>query len=226
MALTFDPETHTYRRNGQPIPGVSEVLESVGMTDFSAIAPGVLANAGARGHAVHAALEYFDQGDLDVATMDPALTPWLRAWENFVNDTGVRLDLIEAPVCSTRAPHYAGTPDRTGKHDGRAVLIDIKTGAAKPADVVQVAAYCATFSIRGEHKTGWIVYLHPGVGRGYTLKALALKEQFDAALVFQSALAVHNWKLANGVLDAPKTKPEEATENGTDNGDTGRNLFD
>lgn len=137
--LTFDEATHTYRFGGQVVPGVTSILAP--LTDFSRVPPHVLEAAANFGKAVHRACELDDLGELDEATLDDALLPYLQAWRKFSAEHAVQWDQIEQPNYHATL-RYAGTPDRFGKVNGRPTVVDIKsTAQLYPSVGPQLAAY-------------------------------------------------------------------------------------
>lgn len=137
--LSFDAESHTYRFEGQPVPGVTTILKPI--TDFSAVPPQVLAAAAAFGTAVHSACELDDLGELDEGQLDPALVPYLEAWRKFSADHAVQWSHIEASVYHP-VFRYAGTLDRFGLVKGLNTVVDIKSSAQLyPSVGPQLAAY-------------------------------------------------------------------------------------
>ncbi len=104
--LTFEPEAHRYtlhrgataRREEEAeailLPSVTGVLQASGLIDFSRIPPTILRDARDRGGAVHQAVHYFNEGDLDVESFRadfPAYAPYLDAWLRFRQDSGFEL---------------------------------------------------------------------------------------------------------------------------------------
>lgn len=137
--LSFDESSHTYRFNGNVVPGVTSVLSP--LTDFSRVPPHVLEAASNFGKAVHRACELDDLSMLDEDQLDPALVPYLEGWRKFSADYAVEWDLIEEPVYHATM-NYAGTPDRFGKVNGRPAVVDIKsTDQLYPSVGPQLAAY-------------------------------------------------------------------------------------
>jgi hypothetical protein len=137
--LTFDEATHTYRFNGNVVPGVTSVLSP--LTDFSRVPPHVLEAASNFGKAVHMACELDDLGTLDEAALDPALAPYLQGWRKFSQDYAVEWDCIEEPIYHATM-NYAGTPDRFGNVKGEFTVVDIKsTAQLYPSVGPQLSAY-------------------------------------------------------------------------------------
>lgn len=138
-ALAFDAGSHTYRWNGEPVPGVTSILAP--LTDFERVPAVVLQAAADFGRAVHLACELHDIGDLDEDALDPELRPYLAGWKRFSAEHAVQWIDIERPVYNA-AMRYAGTPDRVGAVAGSLAVVDIKTTAALyPSVGPQLAAY-------------------------------------------------------------------------------------
>ena len=144
--LTFDEVSHTYLLDGVPVPSVTGVLKRAGLIDFSSIPNGILEHARARGTAVHKAIHYFNEQDLDLDAFYrdfPEYDGYLRAWIAFTEQRSFVAVLNERRVASRRH-QVAGTADCFGLLDGLPVLLDFATG--RPQDVakdLQTAAYYA-----------------------------------------------------------------------------------
>lgn len=137
--LTFDKTTHTYRYNGNVVPGVTTILQP--LTNFDNVPPHVLQAASDFGTAVHLMCELNDLGELDVSSVDDALIPYLRAWQKFSDDHQVEWDAIEEQVYH-QTLGYAGTLDRRGRVNGLATMLDIKSSVQLyPSVGPQLAAY-------------------------------------------------------------------------------------
>lgn len=82
--LSFEEEGHVYRLDGEVIPGITAVLKRVGLIDdrFYSV------EARDRGTAVHAAIEYLQEGDLERSSLAPLLIPYVEAWERFRDEMG------------------------------------------------------------------------------------------------------------------------------------------
>lgn len=146
MALTFDAATHAYTLDEVRVPSVTGILKASGLVDFSRIPPSIREDALERGRAVHAAIHFYNEQDLDVAQFSadfPVYAPYLRAWIAFCEQRHFVAVLNEHRIVSRRL-RVAGTLDCLGLLDGVAVLLDFKTG--RPDDVaanLQTAAYQA-----------------------------------------------------------------------------------
>lgn len=136
MPLRLDPASHSYYLGRNRLPGVTEVLTTCRVIDSTWWSD----SARERGKAVHEALHFYDEKDLDQNTVDPAIRPYLDAYEKFLADSGAEV-LASEHMVHSRVFGYAGTLDRVLRLNKRAVLVDIKTGARPLWVGMQVAAY-------------------------------------------------------------------------------------
>jgi hypothetical protein len=144
MGLTFDAATHTYTLDGTRVMSVTQVLKASGLINFDDIPESILEAARVRGTTVHQAIQFSNEGDLDLeqfradfAHYDGYLDGWLefRAQRRF---TPI---LTETRVAS-RLHQVAGTIDCLGELDGEAVLLDYATGdPARACKSLQTAGY-------------------------------------------------------------------------------------
>jgi hypothetical protein len=183
--IDFDPQAHTYKVDGEHYPSVTQVLTSAGLIDTTWYTP----EACQLGTYVHQALHLMDTGELDEATLDPALRPYLDGWFKFLTDSRAEVMAMEYPVANT-CHRYAGTLDRWLLWNGD-VIVDIKTGAAEPWHALQTALYARCLKVNARRAC---VYL-PGDG---SYKAVAHTNPNDES-VGLAAVALHHWKTNNGV---------------------------
>jgi hypothetical protein len=134
---SFDEKSHTYTLGDRKIPSVTQIL-SWGR-DLSRI-PAWTAQ---RGTALHLAAEYDDVGDLDESSVDPLVMPHLTAYRAWREEHKPQYIATEVRVVGNLdGLLYAGTIDRVGMVDGYLAIIDIKSGAPRPAEHgAQLAAY-------------------------------------------------------------------------------------
>lgn len=126
MYLTFKPETHEYFIDGIKVPHTTEILDNVGLTDFSKVPPDRLEIARKFGTAVHKACELHDKGILNEEILDPKLNPYLDAWKKFIADTGFKNELIEEVIGSEKYM-FGTTLDRRGILKGMRTIVEIKS---------------------------------------------------------------------------------------------------
>lgn len=170
--LTFSEPDHAYRWNDEPVPGATELLNDVlGKPFYPGSAAEREANF-ARGTAAHDCCEFDDSGELDEATMNPALRPYLDGWRGFRNLTGWVSVEQEIKVFSPTL-RVAGRIDKIGACNirelrGKRVLCDLKTGSTPKRVQYQLAIYALLYAdqigIRPE-KLGRICVTLPGDGK-------------------------------------------------------------
>ena len=152
--LSFDSITHTYTLNGRPIPSVTQVLEDVGIIDYSRIPGETRERAMLRGSIVHLATQFDDEfvfgiskQPLDEDSIAPEYMGYVEAWRRFRAEKRFYCELIEHRVHDSKRG-FAGTLDRTGyfeERPGAKILLDIKTGSAEYWVRMQTAAYAGCF---------------------------------------------------------------------------------
>ncbi len=136
--ITID-ENHVYHDGaGRVVPGVTGIIRACGLMDEN----GWNDYARERGTAVHKAIELYEQADLDAASLDQVIIPYLDGWIAFKNDTGYESDTLEQMIYSPTY-RYAGTLDQTGFIRCKTCVLDIKTGSFQPWWALQTAAYNA-----------------------------------------------------------------------------------
>ena len=193
-AVAFDPVAHRYTLDGRVLPGVTSILAP--LQDFSMVNPDVLKNGQAMGTAVHRATELYDLGELDMASLSPALVPYLDAWVNFRHECSFIPCSIEERLVHP-VHGYAGTCDRTGMVDGDMAVLDIKKMVTLgPVIGVQLAAYQAMLNLDSRQKPVTVRYAL-GLRADGTYRLQKYDSPNDYA-VFLSLLTIHNWKVKNG----------------------------
>jgi hypothetical protein len=195
--VTLDEDRHVYTHvDGHHPPSVTTILGGVPpwLGLYDQVRPDVLAKKAGLGQAVHLATWLADEDDLDEASVEAVVAPYLAAWRRFRAELGFAPVERERPVFH---PHlgYAGCPDAVGHTPTlpRPVLVDIKT-TAEPAAVLagpQTAAYAeAWLAERGE--TGllerWSVHLRDD--GAYRLVTHRDRQDFA---VFKAALEIWNF---------------------------------
>lgn len=191
--IVLDRDSHVYRHKGRVLPGVTTILAPI--CDLSMVPPAALEFARQRGHAVHKALELYNNGALDYETVDDEVGPRLRAYMQFLKDSGY------TPRFNERIVHhatldYCGTLDTFGTlGDGSAALIDYKTGAIEAAAALQTAAYRTALAeelpeaAKARRYALWL-----GVD---DYKLIPFNDARDWS-VFLSLLNIHKWTQSNG----------------------------
>lgn len=134
--VVFDEVAHEYRVRGERVPSVTGILKEVGLIDTQWLDEAAML----RGTHVHQACEFDDQGDLDEASLDPAILPYVQAWRRCRAEMGFKILANERRVFH-EPMRYCGTLDRIVELRGRQVIIDLKTGATQRWHALQVALY-------------------------------------------------------------------------------------
>ena len=147
QGLTFDAASHTYRLDGEPIDGVTSVLNR--------IMPGYQASQWHlnRGTAVHAAAAMIGRGQ-EIANLDPRIAGQAEACRLFWREWNPAALAIEERVVSRRH-RYAGTMDLLAGINGKLTMIDYK-GSIGPGTGHQLAAYAIAAEECGIARTGLI----------------------------------------------------------------------
>jgi len=196
--LTLDKVNHIYRWNGVKVPSVTQVLTP--LQNFHAVDPQTLHQAAQFGKAVHMMLALWDDGTLDLDSVDPALLPYLDGWRKFLRETKFIVTFIEHEVYHSKL-RYAGTIDRIGRLVSKSkvadIILDIKTGdILYPWIAVQLAGYQAAYVDM------------TGCGKVYRA-SLRLNEQGNYRLdwheskldwpCFAALITVQNWKITHNI---------------------------
>lgn len=148
----FDPKSHIYRLGDVRLISVTESFRLAGLADYRWFTE----YGRARGQAVHLAVKYLIEDDLDFSSLDPIIRPYVFAAVDFLKWSKFKplLSLCERPLYHPSFL-YAGTPDLVGVMLGHVALIDIKTGNCDLADM-QTAAYSmfpVTFELKPRRYT-------------------------------------------------------------------------
>ncbi len=156
--LVFEPVQHEYRLpDGRRVPSVTEILGDTGISvnfrTLGAMGSRLEEQIEARrqlGSAVHADCHALDDEDLDWATVDPRVEPYIRAWATFLENKRLVPLHRERRVFHPTA-FYCGTLDGIfSAPSARRVLVDIKIGDPEDAGCrFQTAGYEAAY--RCEH---------------------------------------------------------------------------
>ncbi len=187
--LKFDPITHTYSVGSEILPSITQVLVAEGFinTDF------YTAGGRDRGTIIHEVTCLHDSGDLIEDEVLAEYLPYLRAYKDFLKDTGFRSLESETPRYH-KTLWYAGTPDRVGEMGKYMAVVDIKSGAVETWHKLQLAAQGELvkqdFNVVMVKRYG--LQLRPD-GK-YRLQEYPDRQ--DAGM-WRSIIAVHNWKKQN-----------------------------
>jgi hypothetical protein len=193
MALTiltpeFHPEDHSYWIDGKRVRwSVTGILSAAfGGNPFWT------ADGREFGSALHRAIHYYEQRDLDFSSLDNRLKPRIGAYERFKADMQWNPDLIEQPLYR-KSPLYAGTIDAAQLD--RAVC-DFKSGELLPIYALQLCFYAYMLPNPLMYER-WSVRLKAD-GK-YDLKTYGRQDMGADWNICQSILNVLNWRERNGV---------------------------
>ena len=133
----FDEVRHLYRNeSGLIVPSATQVFDILGCNSLDAVPEDVLVWKQNYGIAVHAAVQYMVQGDLDWDSLDDAIVPAVTGVEQYLKRHGYRYESAEESMISTiYGMQYGMTLDGRGwiQYRGveRRVVLDLKTSAKK-----------------------------------------------------------------------------------------------
>lgn len=183
--LTFDEKEHRYFHDGVEIPRLTRLIESFGLIKHKAT-EGYLQ----RGSAIHLALQYYDEGDLDEEALDPQIRPWFDAYKQFREDTGFKPVRIEKKAHNDQHL-FATIVDRTGTINGSEVLLELKSGSKSDWWGLQLAGQ--QIALQQEFKKRYALELSKE-GK-YKLHPFHEQEYLD---IFYSMLNVNAWRRNHG----------------------------
>ncbi len=198
MSLTFDAASHTYYWNGVRVPSVTQVLEDVGIVDYSHLPERIRRHALDRGSAVHLATRFDDEGDLSDSSVSEEIAGYLQAWRSFRERSGFQPGHIEKQFYS-QLYQYAGTLDRVGYFTSAAfgsssyapILLDIKSGEAPAWVKYQLAAYANFYANAAQFRRIAVELHSDGTYKLYEFPCSTLAADFN---VFQCALTIYRTK--------------------------------
>jgi hypothetical protein len=192
--LQFDARDHRYLLGGRVLPSVTQVLKGAGMIDYSMIPQDALQVAARRGTAVHRALQYLDDGELDEASVAPELAGYIEAAKRFYTESG-----FEVAHNEYRDYHptylYAGTMDRTGTFpDSSLAVVDWKTGLVVPGHGLQLAAYANLLKHPRRYRRIAVKLNDDGTYRIHEYPQSTFERDWA---IFLAGLACFNWQVVN-----------------------------
>src|ERR1700690_2128494 len=201
---TFVEEGHIFRDGNQnPVPSLTQILDGVGISDYSSVPQKRLENKRDIGDATHYAARYMDEDRLDYSTIQPAWAKYLEAWQNFKDDTGFVCEGIEVPgVYTYSGMRFACIWDRLGRFPGvkHRALVEIKCAyAEEPSWKIQLAGQELTIPKQGDEFIARIAcQLKPDGSYKLWPDINGYRDPNDVK-VFLWSLAVTNFKIINGL---------------------------
>jgi hypothetical protein len=198
IEFTFDADTHTYTAEGTKVPSVSQILQTVGLVDYAGIDPAVLRYAAERSTAVHLASQFWDEGDLDLESVDPLIAGYVSAWKSFRTLHPFTITASErAGIGDLDGMRFGMTLDRLVDFgDRRMCVLDIKcTTKVHEWAAIQLAAYAIGLAAEGTPRERLmkcrraVVHLK----RDGIFKFHEFKDPNDGD-IFACALRIAHWK--------------------------------
>lgn len=134
--LTFEPLEHVYTLDGRKLPSVTHILSKLGLIEEEWFTE----ESRNRGTAVHEAIHYLNEDDLDWSSIRPDYLGYIEAYERFCKESGFE-PLGAEWLLAHKKLHYAGALDAFGLMVGEKLVIDYKTGGPAPWHCFQGAGY-------------------------------------------------------------------------------------
>lgn len=202
----FDQERHEYTdlRDGARVVSVTQVLNGVGLVDYSRIPESILSHKAEIGTAAHAACHFFDESDLEWSTVDLEVEPYVRAWEKFRRETDFEPRLIEhRGISEIDGMRYGFTVDREGLFNGRPTVCELKCTAGEEISwPIQLAAYeLALRKLDGTARARLVIHLRPN--GCYSLINFTDIKDYQ---IWKCALSLEWWKRNKGKVDGYGSK--------------------
>lgn len=194
--LTFDAALHEYRRDGELVPHVTQIIAP--LTRYDLIPADKLEVARQQGQAIHKMVELDCRNDLDVERLPAWMRGCHNAWSRFKAETGFECWASEQLVHHERLG-YAGTLDLAGlmpklKTSKKPACVDVKRSFyAGPAIGLQTVAYAdgwnsAHLAAERLHERYALALYPAGTYR------LEIFEGHDDSVAFLACLQQFRWK--------------------------------
>jgi hypothetical protein len=146
IPFTFDASSHTFLTDNGRRLSVTQILNKVGVCDFSFVDQETRLMSMARGNSVHWLCQLEDENALNYRTVPRWLRGFRRGWNLWKKRSAVQITGIESQFVSRFG--FAGIIDRTGTFPpsvflgaGTSAVIDIKSGSVPDWVALQLAAY-------------------------------------------------------------------------------------
>ena len=200
--LTFNEDLHAYYWDGKEVPGTTRILGDylqvtiggfrwhINRHTGQAIPSEVMEEAAAKGHDIHLACQFINQGGLDWDALDPLYQKPAKEYERWLSLYNPKIIGCEVMVYSVRYG-FAGTIDIVCIINGVLWIIDIKTGAScsvGPQTAAYLQAYCEQEKYHGLTARG-VLWL-PKDGGKHKFERLDKREDWN---LFLARLTEHNY---------------------------------
>ena len=184
--LVVDREKHEYHHKGHRVLSITDCLRLAGILDTVRGSDFHLWV----GTATHRAIELHIKGTLNYETLDPELLPRVKAWDEFVKQTGFVATATEKAVFNAQL-NVAGMLDVLGVFpDGKEGIVEIKSGNVSRWAGLQTAGQ--DILLGGKHRLRFGIKI-PKMGA----PVVTLFKDPDDYVVFRSVATVANWKERN-----------------------------
>lgn len=183
-SLRFNAEDHSYWIGKKRIPGVSEILKSVGLSkNFDGIDPFYAQ----RGTAVHMAIQLFLENRLDESSLDPQIIPQWEGFRKYYAEHYFKPVAIE--YRGSFMDDFAGTIDLITEHE----IIDWKCSKShdKVAELQGEAYKWITYGPESHSSDKFLpfkVVQFPGDG------TYEVFDYGDKAALWPSVMELYRWK--------------------------------
>lgn len=88
VPFTFDPATHIYNVEGEYCLATSDVISLAGLSNYDGVPLANIDHAKWRGHELHKAIHYFEEGDLDIEDVDGEILPCFQRYLEWKDQSG------------------------------------------------------------------------------------------------------------------------------------------
>lgn len=124
------------------LPHVTEILARAGLIDATWFTD----YARERGHRVHVATQFLDEGiGFDWSAVPPDVLPRVRQYQKFLDDIRPEILSVEEEV-ENLTLRYQGKLDRRARINGSEGILDIKPPSREPWHRLQLALYSGCFT--------------------------------------------------------------------------------
>jgi hypothetical protein len=186
----FNEERHIYRNSrGTIVPSVTQVFTLLGFSDYTMIKPATLEWKRLYGTAIHSALEFLIDGDLNWDDLDDHIIAPVSGIEQWLKNNKYASEAVEeAKIVSLHGMEFGMRLDHRGRMEyrgkDRPVILDLKTASKEePVWKWQLGAYSL-----GQDKTpdGWLGAMlkvdEEGVVKPFYYDLVAAAREFQTLL--------------------------------------------
>lgn len=186
--LEFDEVNHVYTLGDVEIPSVTQLMSKFEIVDTKWYD----LQASIRGRHVHTATEYYDEGDLDIQSLDPIVKPFVDAYIKFRKELKLEYLLSEKQMVD-HVNLFAGTLDRLAIINGKIALIDIKSGSMPKWVAIQLEGYRRLLKAMGLQTPVEFYALVLRKDGTYRFNKIPTMEMIKAKRIFDSMLTINNF---------------------------------